>query len=177
MVLKFGVPKREINKKEELFPNNSVIKMVAWEGKGFGKKLEFNFKAVELLKLIPGISNVNFAFDDEEKTAYVGKQDGEDSKTLAKNKSISDKKIYDYIVKNYNLDETVDNYLSLTDMIDLAGVKIYKLVSISTTTVETAIPTPVIDKEIEHMIDDGESPEYSEFKKESVFEPHGDSWV
>lgn len=133
-MITFGIPKRRIERKEELFPDTPVITMKAWEGKGFNKKFEFNSKALDLLNLNLGMDSVNFAFDDS--SAFVAKQSGEDAVVVAKNRTISNKGFYDYISGIYHLDNEKDNYMELVNPIQLGDVTAYMLKEISTSTVE-----------------------------------------
>ena len=178
-MIQFGIPKRVINKKEEMFPDTPVVTMLAWEGKGYNKKFGFNQSAIELLELIPGINSVNFAFDDETFTAYIGKDNGEGAKSVAKNSSMSDKKLYDYIAKHYELDERQDNYMELTGGTDLGTTVVYKLSNITPINMRIIPSNPIVDKEIEHLTQSGFKPEFSEFEEgeeELTYQPHGHSW-
>ena len=173
MAIKFGFPKRE--KKEEMFPYTPIVTMKKWEGKGHGKKFEFNTRALELLEATPGISQINYAIDDSMNEVYMAKNDGETSITMAKNASISYKRLYDFIIENYGLSEDEDNHLILTTSVDLGGTKAYKLELLREDPVEGESNNPVVDKEIEHMTEEnlkenisaGYSPNYR---------PHGDEF-
>ena len=135
-MITFGIPKRRIERKEELFPDTPVITMKAWEGKGFNKKFEFNSKALDLLDINLGMDSVNFAFNDD--LAFIAKQNGEDAIVVAKNRTISNKGFYDYISNMYRLDNSKDNYMELVNPIQIGDITAYMLREISTSTVENS---------------------------------------
>ena len=153
MAITFGIPKQRVAK-EEKYPDTPVITTLRWEGKGHANKFVFNTKAVEKLNILPGTSRVNFAFDEEEEVAYIGKHAGEGALSVGKNMSLSNKRFYDYILKMYKLESDEDNDFELTTEIDLGDVKVYKMTPLVNKEVELD-PKPVnmVDKEIEHMED------------------------
>lgn len=154
-MITFGIPKREINKKTELFPNTPVVTMLPWEGKGFGKKFQFNNAALEELNVIPGVSRVLFAFDEED--SYIAKNTTEDSLLVGKNMAFSNKNFYDFLTKRHSLDNSIANHFELTGKVDIGGIDVYMLKTIIPTTVTIPItpePSAVVAKEIEHMDED-----------------------
>lgn len=108
--LKFGVPTQARAKKEEKYPNEAVVTMLEWKGKGTAKKFEFNKKAEELLGFTED-SAVAISF--MEGKIYLVKATGEEEETykLTKNspRSFSNSKVYEYFQKFKNLDVSKDN--------------------------------------------------------------------
>lgn len=56
-MIQFGIPKRVVENKER-YPDTPVITMERVEDKGFNRRFVLNNKAIELLQVIPGISQV-----------------------------------------------------------------------------------------------------------------------
>lgn len=174
----FGIPKLR-KEKVELFPDNAVLTFHKLEGMGHARRISFNPKALELLDAIPGINSVNFAFDDISKLAYIAKNNDEDAVMMAKNASISNKKYYEYISKNYELDNEQDNYLALTDSIDLGETIAYELKTINPNEKVLEAPEPVKDVEIEHLVSEDTEDIEEEVKFEEVLMstgPHNDNY-
>lgn len=168
MAISFGLPKREV--KEEMFPNTPVVTMFAWEGKGFGKKLELNNTALELLDITPGLSKIYFAIDDETHEIYLGKYNSEDSILVGKNNAISNKKFYDYIINHYALDNTKNNYMVLTESVMLGEFPVFKMLPLNEEIEVAEEKEPIKDVEIAHLVEEPEgTPEFSAFKEQ----PHG----
>jgi len=133
MSIVFGVPTRNVNRKEEKYPDNPVLTLLPLEGKGFGRKFNFNKKALEELNITPGMSYVVFAFDDAQR-AYLGISDAPEdnnSVAVAKNMSFSNKKYYDYISKLFNLDNDIENDFELIHAGNVNGVDLFELNQIS----------------------------------------------
>lgn len=147
MNIRFGVPKREIIAKKEMFPETAVITMLPWEGKGYNKKFEMNTKAMEMLGINGGADSVSFAFDKGD--AFIAKVVNDDSVLVGKNKAFSNKSYYDYITAIYGLDSSKENYLAIVEKIELPEITVFKLQPIVPEATEST--RPVIDKEIEHM--------------------------
>ncbi len=179
MAITWGTIKREV--KQEQFPNQAVITLEAYKGKGHGNRMSFNPKSIELLATTPGLSKVYFATDDESKEVYIGKVDSEDAIMMTKSMSISNKKFYDWIIKNYELDNSKDNFMALTDSVNLGDSIVYKMVPLNTNNEEIITPGPIEDTETAYIEEDEASdyavlgeeecvPKFSAFK-ESI--PHG----
>ena len=149
MNIRFGLPKREIVSKER-YPETPVLTMEKVEGQGFNRRFTLNKKAVDLLQLIPGISSVIFAFDED---AYISKYESEDSVLLGKNMAFSNKKYYEHIAKMYNLDQSQDSDFELTDAITVGDAIVYRMQYITPEVVFTPHTSPIIDKEIEHLVE------------------------
>jgi len=152
MSIIFGIPRKEIINKEK-YPNQPVLTMLAVEDKGFNRKFVLNKKAVDLLQLIPGISHVAFAFDGEG-SAYVSKNNTEDSFLLGKNIAFSNKKYYEYIVKIYGLDSAMDSDFELIDPVAIGDIIVYRMKYIVPGVVFVPHVNPVIDKEVEHLAEE-----------------------
>lgn len=167
MDIRFGVPKREITAKKEMFPETAVITMLPWEGKGYNKKFEMNTKAVEMLGINAGEDSVSFAFDDGD--TFIAKVVNDDSVLVGKNKAFSNKSYYDYIIKTYKLDNTKENYLELVEKIELPEITIFKLAPIVPEVAEST--RPIVDKEIEHMVAEEVDEEVVEYAELSSIEP------
>jgi hypothetical protein len=111
--LKFGLPKQRQGKVEK-YPDTPVITMQEYKGKGYSKKFEFNAKAQELLNLNDDECYV--AIDYTNKCIVKVNGDEPTALRLTKNspKSFSNSKVYDYFIKNYELNAEVENELFLT---------------------------------------------------------------
>lgn len=172
MNIRFGLPKKEVVNKE-MFPDTPVLTMERVEDKGFNRRFILNKKALELLNIVPGVDKIAFAFDGINEKIYIAKLDSEDSIVVSKNRAFSNKKYYEYITKFKQLDSGKDNYFELTNFVDILGVTSYEIVPISENKELTKIVNPILDKEIEHMIE-----EKSETEREYLvdYQPHGDTW-
>ena len=163
-MIQFGIPKRVVENKER-YPDTPVITMERVEDKGFNRRFVLNNKAIELLQVIPGISQVCFAFDGEN-SAYISKNATEDSLMVGKNMAFSNKKYYEYISKMYKLNSNEDNDFELTDVISVGDVVVYRMKHLnSCNPIEER--NPVLDKEIEHITGSGENSNFEDLLKES----------
>ena len=125
MEIRFGLPKREVINKEK-YPEAPVLTMEHVEDKGFNRRFVLNRKAIELLEIIPGESQVIFAFGGDGDT-YISKYAGEDSVLVGKNMAFSNKKYYDHISKLYKLQSNIDNEFELTDAINVGDNLIFRI--------------------------------------------------
>ena len=112
MNITFGVPSARTIKKEEKFPDISVVTMKATQ-KGFAKKLEFNAMAVKEMDLENEDSKVSVSFS-EDKIILVNTTKCSDlvekyNLTKGTPKSFSNSKVYSHISKVLELNEEVDN--------------------------------------------------------------------
>lgn len=173
MNIRFGIPKKEVVNKE-MFPDTPVLTMERVEDKGFNRRFTLNKKSLELLDINPGEDSIAFAFDGINEKVYIANVDAEDSVLVGKNKAFSNKKYYEYITKFKQLDSNNNNYFELTNPTDILGITSYELVQISANTESNEVINTILDKEIEHMIEEEEF----ENQEETVadFEPHGDVW-
>lgn len=150
MNIRFGLPKKEVVNKEKF--NVPVLTMEHVEDKGFNRRFVLNKKAIELLGIEPGVSYVAFAFDGEN-TSYLANTVEEDSILVGKNMAFSNKKHYEYIAKIYKLQSNVDNNFELIDPIQLGDVTIYRMKLIQENEVTTEHNSPIVDKEIQHLVE------------------------
>jgi len=172
MNIRFGLPKKEV--KTNPLDTIPVLTMEHVEDKGFNRRFTLNKKALELLDINPGEDSVAFAFDGINEKVYIAKLNSEDSVLVGKNKAFSNKKYYEYITKFKQLNSNNNNYFKLTNPTDILGITSYELVQISANTESNEVINTILDKEIEHMIEEEEF----ENQEETVadFEPHGDVW-
>lgn len=180
MSIVFGIPKREVVNKEQ-YPDVPVLKMELVQDKGFNRRFSLNQKALEILNITPGLHSVIFAFDDTEKKAYIAKHNTEDSVVVGKNQAFSNKRYYEYICKMKDLNSSVDNYFELTNMKSVGDIDVYELVQLSTEPESTDNSNPIVDKEIEHLVEEATKPTNGYDEEETVetvadYEPHGDVW-
>ena len=174
-MITFGIPKREIVSKEK-YPSLPVLTMEHVEDKGFNRRFVLNNKAVELLQVIPGVSQVIFAFDGDGE-AYISKYTSEDSVLVGKNMAFSNKKYYDHISKLYKLQSNIDNEFELTNAINVGDNVIFRMKFINPSESTVAVPNPVVEKEIEHMVSGGENINFEEIMNqtdEEILEYIGD---
>lgn len=149
-MITFGIPKREVVNKEK-YPTLPVLTMEHVEDKGFNRRFVLNEKAIQLLQVIPGVSQVIFAFDGDGE-AYISKYTSEDSVLVGKNMAFSNKKYYDHISKLYKLQSNIDNEFELTDAINVGDNLIFRMKFINPSEAIPTVPNPVVEKEIEHMV-------------------------
>ena len=119
--LVFGVPTVR-SKQEEKYPDMGVITMLADAGKGTSKKLDLNTFLVDELELkLDGNDMVNFAFtmEEGEKVVYFANTthiENPSNIRVTKQATLSNKKMYDYLAKVFDLDTTVDNELLISEI-------------------------------------------------------------
>jgi hypothetical protein len=113
MILNFGVPSQRA-RKEEKYPNQAVVTMTAYKGKGTAKKFEFNKKACEALFLEDG-SEVSISFHEGNiLIVNTTGQEVENYKVTKGNpRSFSNAKVYEYFTKFLSLSNDVENEFSL----------------------------------------------------------------
>ena len=151
MAISFGIPKRVVESKER-YPETPVVTLEKVEDKGHNRRFVLNKKAIQLLQVIPGVSHIAFAFDGMN-AAYISKNSTEDSFLLGKNMAFSNKKYYEHICKIYGLDSSTDSDFELTDEINVGGVLVYRMKHIVSEAVPVVHNNPVVDKEIEHLVE------------------------
>jgi hypothetical protein len=119
--LVFGIPTMR-SKQEEKYPDLAVITMLADAGKGTSKKLDLNTNLVETLELkLDGNDMVNFAFtmEEGERAIYFAVTthiDNPGNLRVTKQATVSNKRMYEYLAKVFELDTTVDNELLISDI-------------------------------------------------------------
>lgn len=98
----WGIPAQRTRKTEKYdFP---VLTMSAIELKGSNRKFTFNKEAIETLGFVGGESEVKIGFSGNQ--VFIANGVG---CRVAKNNSFSDKKIFEYLVKLWNLNTRVEN--------------------------------------------------------------------
>jgi hypothetical protein len=112
--LKFGVPTQARAKKEEKFPENAVVTMLEWKGKGTAKKFEFNKKAEELLGFEEESSiAISFMEGNIYLVKAMGTEDESYKLTKGSPRSFSNARVYEYFEKFKTLDVSKDNEFEL----------------------------------------------------------------
>lgn len=160
MAIIFGAPKKgntqRRTKKEELFPNNAIVTMLAINQDPNvtrkTRKFSFNTKAVETLNLLAEkdgsiindyviMGNTQENCKGDYLIAVYGPAFTMSEKLrVTKSFTVSNGPWYDSIVENLNLDNTVDNYLELTPYTDnhsFDGATLYTLTPYTPTNTET----------------------------------------
>lgn len=138
----FGKPlERGASKEKYEFP---VLTMEAWRGKGTAKRFALNKAASELL--VGESASVGFVFQEE--AIYLANTTDTNAKesyevTKGTPRTFSNAKIYDYIVKTLELDNSVDNEFNLEQLNDTLYNN-YPVLSVSLLSHETQ----VIEEEI-----------------------------
>jgi len=174
MSISFGIPKREVINKER-YPDTPVLTMELVQDKGFNRRFSLNQRALELLDIIPGTSNVVFAFDTDTNRIYITKMISSESVMVGKNQAFSNKKYYEYIGNMKKLDLSQDTYFELKEPIDIMGHKSYELVQLEKDLDFQEELNPVVSKEIEHLIETEQENNYVP-EEDIPFEPHGHTW-
>lgn len=174
-MIQFGIPKREITKKEK-YPEIPVLTMELVQSKGFNRRFSLNQTALEVLGIIPGTSQVIFAFDDIENKAYIAKHSTEDSVLVGKNKAFSNKRYYEYICKMKDLNSSIDNYFELTNPKTVGDITIYELVQLSADPEINDFSNTTVSSEANNVKDYEETEEIEIEETVADFEPHGDTW-
>ena len=119
--LVFGIPTQR-SKKEEKYPNEAVLTMLAEGEKGTAKKIDINTYAVEQLEFkLDGNDKANFAFtmEGEEKAVYFANTSNIENPSninVTKQATFSNKRMYEYLAKVFELDTTKDNEFLLSNI-------------------------------------------------------------
>jgi hypothetical protein len=131
--MNFGIPKQRGVGKKEFHANIPVMRMTAAGEKGTARKFVFNSKAAEMLGLdkeIEGNHYVSISFDSG---LYIANTTGMEVEqyrvTTGKPHSFSNKKLYQYILKNIEgLSEDVTNDFVLSNAPNVeSSVDVYSL--------------------------------------------------
>lgn len=148
--LVFGVPTQR-SKNEEKYPEQSVLTMLATGDKGTARKIDVNTHAANLLGFkLEGKDTVNFAFnmEDGEKVVYFANTtliENPSNVRLTKQATFSNKKMYDYLAKVFELDTAVDNELLISDISDNIGKVTVLNSTVEETTEERIEEVAVLD--------------------------------
>ena len=111
----WGVPKQRTAKKMEKF-DTPVVTMSALVDKGAGRKFSFNKAAQTLLGLVGGESHIKIGFGGDNIYVQSLTEEGDNTFSMTKQCTFSNKRIYEYIAKRSNLTTTEENYLHLTEV-------------------------------------------------------------
>lgn len=112
----WGLPIQRTAKVEKF--DTPVLIMSALSEKGSGRKFSFNKAAQELLGLIGGESHVKIGFGDGNIYVQGLTAEGDNTFSMTKKCTFSNKRVYEYIVKTSNLTTTEENYLHLVKVDD-----------------------------------------------------------
>ena len=119
--LVYGIPTLR-SKKEEKYPTTAILTMLAEGEKGTAKKLDINTYAVEQLEFkLDGKDTANFAFnmEDGKKVVYFANTSNIENPTninVTKQATFSNKKMYEYLAKVFELDTTQVNELVISEI-------------------------------------------------------------
>ena len=165
--LVFGIPTQR-SKKEEKYPETAVLTMYAEGEKGTAKKVDINTFAAEALEFkLDGNDTCNFAFimEGDTRVVYFANTSAIDNPTninVTKQATFSNKKMYEYLAKVFELDTTKDNeFLLSCEDGNVARVSVIA---------ETVEETPIILESIEdNDINAGiETPDFMEAIENNV---------
>lgn len=143
--MEFGVPKRrEFTASKEKYENISVITVSEFKGKGTGRTLTFNKKAVESLGLdFEKEAQVSFSFDKMSGTVIVANTTGlknvSEVKVAKTSKSISDKAYFEAIKENFKVDIAASVELKMIQDGEFNGFPTFKLEKLESTDVMNGI--------------------------------------
>lgn len=163
--MEFGVPRRrEVSQNKEKYENIAVITALPFKGKGTGRILSLNKKAVEFLGLnfdakdAAGIdieAQVSFSFDKMHNTVSIANTTGlknvAEVKVAKTSKSLSDKKYFEAIKENFGvgLEDELELKLVYKDQ-DFNGFKTFQLDKLEATDVLAAtVEEAVAETEVE----------------------------
>lgn len=131
--MNFGVPNQR-RKREEQFPNASILTLDIDGGKGTSRAMLLNSKAVETLGL-DELSSIFFGFEEDVICIGNAAQAGVPSDiaikvTKGSPRKVSDKRTYEYIGGLLELDNAVQNHFQLEEFASEDGQpNMFKLVS------------------------------------------------
>lgn len=120
-----SVPAKRQKKVEKYSTPVLTLVAVDPEKKGAGRKMIFNKAAQEALGVV-GEENVMFGFNNTSKEVFVKKSTAPQGFTLTKTCTLSDKKTFEFIISNFNLNDEVENEFDL--VVSLMGNTILQLV-------------------------------------------------
>lgn len=104
------IPSQRTTKKEQF--TTPVVTIAALVKEGVGRKFTFNKASQELLN-IEGESRVSFGFTPDGHHIYIRKASGTAGFQLTKTCTFSDKKTFEFISKNLELDNSVENHFDI----------------------------------------------------------------
>ena len=136
--MQFGIPKKR-QVKSELFPDTCVMTVHKAGEKGSARTVSFNSMAADLLSINDNDTHelvmITDLLEDGSRDVFFTKLDesmevSNSDKlkvTTGQPKRFSNKRHFDFIVENFELDATEDNHLELTNII-CDGVSLIKAV-------------------------------------------------
>jgi hypothetical protein len=153
----FGAPRRrELVIKKEKYENIAVITVSEFKGKGTGRTITLNKKAIESLGLdFDKEPQVSFSFDGMKQTVSVANTTGlknvSEVKVAKTSKSVSDKAYYEAIKANFGVKIEDSVELKLIDNNeDFNGFKTFKLEKLEATdVVESTVAEAVAETEVQ----------------------------
>lgn len=152
----FGVPSQR-KKKEEKYPNTAVATLSPYRGKGTSRTIALNEKAVEVLGLPEEGARVAFSFTDGIFILNADQQGVPSVYALRvgkTNSSVSDKKTYEYISTQLNLNNSVENEFSLEQSTTEAGLTVFEFKAMVENEVKDA---PEVENIVEDIIEDDDT--------------------
>lgn len=137
------VPAQRKRKQEQFaFP---VITLSAIEKLGAGRKFSFNTAAQKHLDITGG-DRISFGFSTDRKIAAVRKATGDQGFALTQACTISDKKTYEFMVKIFNLNTSVENHFEIIEVNGLSTLS-----PVLAGTVKEEEETPVFEINTTHV--------------------------
>lgn len=122
-MIKFGIP--SISKTNEPFPDRMILTVHKVEADKSKRRFSLSKAAATALKVIPGISQMGFSFEDGNYIAVVTGIEGvanADKLLVTKELSFTSKKAHEFICSHFSLPEGVDNHLPITSVEDMSGL-------------------------------------------------------
>ena len=122
-MIKFGIP--SIRKSNEQFPDQMVLTVHRVEASKAKRRFSLSRAAATALKIIPGISQVGFSFEDGNYIADITRAEGvanADKLLVTKELSFTSKKAHEFVCSHFSLSEEMDNHLPITSVEDMSGL-------------------------------------------------------
>lgn len=158
--MEFGVPRRrEVSASKEKYENIAVITVSEFKGKGTGRTITLNKKAIEGLGLdFDKEPQVSFSFDGMKQTVSVANTTGlknvSEVKVAKTSKSVSDKAYFEAIKANFGVKIEDSVELKLIDNNeDFNGFKTFKLEKLESTDVLNATVAEAVSETVVNSVD------------------------
>lgn len=153
-MIKFGVP--SVNDTVDHFPGETVITVHSIDKPNAKRKFSLSKSAAEVLGVKPGLSKVGFSFDGGRFIAEIpeGTEGVPNADRFLVNKELAfmNKKAHDFFVKEYNLDTSKDNYIDITSVEDMEGIKVGVLSSTTKSVQNTDVEEEVVNTEEDELL-------------------------
>jgi hypothetical protein len=157
----FGAPRRrEVSIKKEKYENIAVITVSEFKGKGTGRLITLNKKAIEDLGLdFEKEPQVSFSFDKMAGTVSIANTTGlknvSEVKVAKTSKSVSDKKYFEAIKENFNvaIESQVELKLIDNDQ-DFNGFKTFRLEKLESTDVLASVVAEAVAETAQVVTED-----------------------